>query len=628
MDGTGDLLAVGAPGTDLGAFAKNGSVTIYRYNKQNGSWEKQNFTSNAGKFMDPNYNNFGDKVSLSGNGTTLISSYGWFEPTKSYNYVYNLVNYAPIAANYAPIAVADQITVAEGGTITTLLGGGTSLLANDTDAENNPLTAIVVTNPINGILTLNSNGTFNYVHNGSETISDSFTYKANDGNSNSNIVTVTITINPVNDAPIAVADQITVAEGGTTTTLVGGINNVLTNDTDSENNALTAKLVSGVTNGILTLNSNGTFSYVHNGSETTSDSFTYKANDGALDSNTVTVIITITPVNDAPIAVADQVLVLKGGTSTTLVGGATSVLTNDTDAENNKLTASLVSGVTSGTLTLNADGTFSYVHNDSGTTFDSFTYKANDGTLNSNVVTVTITIIPSFTLPSTNFSIQVKDETCITKSNGEINITAVESYGYVATVNGKSYNFVNNSLTVSNQPPGTYSICISIPGKIFEQCFTAIVSKGKTITGKLRAATNKVSVEIVEGTAPFQIFVNGKEQFETELTTFSVVVKKGDLLEVKTAKSCEGIYSKGIGDLLGAITLYPNPTSGSFEINLPTSRKEVVIDLYTAASQLISKRTYPIENERVQLNLGNEPSGVYIVKIYLDTPENLTIIKN
>ena len=430
------------------------------------------------------------------------------------------------------------------------------------------------------------------------------------------------------DAPIAVADQITVAEGGTATTLVGGINNVLTNDTDAENNALTAKLVSGVTNGTLTLNSNGTFSYVHNGSETTSDSFTYKANDGALDSNTITVIITITPVNDAPIAVADQLLVLKGGTATTQVGGAASVLTNDTDVENNTLTAILVSGVTNGTLTLNANGTFSYVHNDSGAMSDSFTYKANDGALDSNTVTVIIEVVNAFTLPSTNFTVQVKDETCTGKNNGEINLTAVESYSYVASINGKVYNFINNSLVVPNLTPGTYAICITIPGKIFEQCYNVNVAKGKTITGKFSTASNKASIEILEGTAPYQIFVNGKEQFETESTIFSVDVKKGDLLEVKTAKSCEGIYSKDVGDLLGTIALYPNPTTGSFEISIPTSRKEVLIDLYTASSQLISKRIYPVLNEKVHLNLEKESLGVYFVKIYLDTPVTLTIIKN
>jgi hypothetical protein len=72
---------------------------------------------------------------------------------------------------------------------------------------------------------------------------------------------------------------------------------------------------------------------------------------------------------------------------------------------------------------------------------------------------------------------------------------------------------------------------------------------------------------------------------------------------------------------LDANSLYPNPTTGSFEISLPTSRKEVVIDLYTLSSQLISKRTYQVVNEKVYLNIENESSGVYFVKIYLDTPK-------
>lgn len=99
-----------------------------------------------------------------------------------------------ITINDAPIAVADQMTVVQGGTATTLVGGSTSVLSNDTDAESNTLTAVEVTGPTNGILILNSNGTFSYVHNGSESISDSFTYKANDGNTDSNAVTVSIII--------------------------------------------------------------------------------------------------------------------------------------------------------------------------------------------------------------------------------------------------------------------------------------------------------------------------------------------------------------------------------------------------------------------------------------------------
>uniref|UniRef100_UPI0004936129 Ig-like domain-containing protein n=1 Tax=Flavobacterium sp. KJJ TaxID=1270193 RepID=UPI0004936129 len=201
------------------------------------------------------------------------------------------------AVNDNPVAAADSYTTAEGGTLN--VPALTGVLANDTDAEGNALIAILVSGPSNGTLTLNSDGSFSYTHNGSETLTDSFTYKVNDGTADGNTVTVNLTVAPVNDAPAATADSYTTAEGGTLN--VPALTGVLANDTDAEGNALTAILVSGPSNGTLTLNSDGSFSYTHNGSETLTDSFTYKVNDGTADGNTVTVNLTVAPVNDAPV---------------------------------------------------------------------------------------------------------------------------------------------------------------------------------------------------------------------------------------------------------------------------------------------------------------------------------------
>ncbi len=99
--------------------------------------------------------------------------------------------------NNAPVAVADSFIVALNGTATVLDGGKTSVLANDTDVEKEILNAALVSSPVNGTLTLNSDGTFSYVHNGSNTTTDSFSYKANDGNSDSNVVNVNIIISHV-----------------------------------------------------------------------------------------------------------------------------------------------------------------------------------------------------------------------------------------------------------------------------------------------------------------------------------------------------------------------------------------------------------------------------------------------
>jgi rhamnogalacturonan endolyase len=99
--------------------------------------------------------------------------------------------------NNPPVAIADSFTVALNGTATVLDGGKKSVLANDTDVERNVLNAVLVSSPANGTLILNSDGTFSYVHNGSDTTTDSFSYKANDGNSDSNVVNVNITISHI-----------------------------------------------------------------------------------------------------------------------------------------------------------------------------------------------------------------------------------------------------------------------------------------------------------------------------------------------------------------------------------------------------------------------------------------------
>src|SRR5207249_11812947 len=130
---------------------------------------------------------------------------------------------------------------------------------------------------------------------------DSFTYQAKDASLLSNTVTVTLTINAVNDAPVGVVDSYSTNED--TLLTVSAANRVLKNDTDPENDALTAVLVTPPTHATVsgfTLNGDGSFSYTPAANYNGTDSFTYQAKDASLLSNTVTVTLTINPVNDAP----------------------------------------------------------------------------------------------------------------------------------------------------------------------------------------------------------------------------------------------------------------------------------------------------------------------------------------
>jgi Leucine-rich repeat (LRR) protein len=232
------------------------------------------------------------------------------------------------------------------------------------------------------------------------------------------------------------------------------------------------------------------------------------------------------------------------------------------------------------------------------------------------------------TLASDNFTIESKGETCLNENNGEINIAAKANYNYVANINGTDYTLTNNTLKVSNLTPATYTIQITIPGHYFEQNFSVNIPKAATITGKSTVSSRLASVEITAGTAPYTVFVNGKEQFETTSKTFSVAVNKGDFLEVKTAKACEGIYLKEINaDAEASILAHPNPTKGEFTIEIPVSLKNINIDVYTADSKIISSETKSVTNGQIKLNIENQSSGIYYVKVYLNTPKYLKIIK-
>src|SRR5204862_153770 len=101
---------------------------------------------------------------------------------------------------------------------------------------------------------------------------------------------------------------------------------------------------------------------------------------------------TITPVNDAPVATADSYATAEDTPLTVMA--ATGVLANDTDVDGDPLTAALATAPTKGTLALNANGSFTYTPNATVNGSDTFTYRASDGTLTSNLATVTMTITP------------------------------------------------------------------------------------------------------------------------------------------------------------------------------------------------------------------------------------------
>ena len=282
------------------------------------------------------------------------------------------VNDAPVAADTTINATEDTVY------------NGTLPAASDADGD--PVTYALGTAATNGTAVVNADGSFSYTPNANYNGGDSFTYTVDDGNGGNNTYTVTVNVAPVNDAPVANPDAYTVNEGSTTTL------DLAANDTDADDGLDLASItiVSGPTNGTLTVNTDGTVDYTHDGSETLADSFIYTIDDlSGMTSNTGIVSLTITPVNDAPIPGNDN-LTTNQGTPLTITP-ITDLLVNDTDAEGNLLTITSFTQPANGTVVNNGDGTWTYTPDSTFNGVDSITYTIDDG--NGGTATATLNLI-------------------------------------------------------------------------------------------------------------------------------------------------------------------------------------------------------------------------------------------
>src|SRR5262249_28533745 len=149
---------------------------------------------------------------------------------------------------------------------------------------------------------------------------------------------------------------------------------------------LKAILISGPAHGTLALNADGTFSYTPAANFNGTDSFTYRASDGSLTGGLATVTITVRPVNDAPV-VRDASVTTPEDTPPP---GPLASTAADVDAD--PLTFAVVSGPSHGALALNPNGGYTYTPLPNYFGPDSFVFKANDGTADSNLATVTVIV--------------------------------------------------------------------------------------------------------------------------------------------------------------------------------------------------------------------------------------------
>ncbi|MBO6577208.1 MAG: tandem-95 repeat protein [Rhodothermales bacterium] len=203
--------------------------------------------------------------------------------------VQSTISFVVEAVEDQPVAVADSAETTEDASVTI------PFLGNDYDPDGDHFYLASLDDPQNGRAVFVGQHNLVYIPNPDFAGTDTFTYSIADRPGVAVVGTVTITVRATNDAPVAVADSVQTSED---TRLVAAL---LLNDLDVDGDTLRVTAVSQPAHGATVIQADGTVSYVPNEDFFGSDRFTYVAGDGQSESEETAVIVTVSPVNDAPV---------------------------------------------------------------------------------------------------------------------------------------------------------------------------------------------------------------------------------------------------------------------------------------------------------------------------------------
>ena len=411
-----------------------------------------------------------------------------------------------------------------------------------------------------GTLTLNADGSYTYVANNADslaagaTATDVFTYTISDGKGGTDTATLTITVTGTNDAPIANNDTGKVAENATlTATATQGVlktysDTVITSvaDTDIDGDTLTVTAVrtgtetgtgtSGTvgsaltgTWGVLTLNADGSYSYVASKADslaagaTATDVFTYTISDGKGGTDTAQLTITITGVNDAPVDGNETNSTNEDTTLTVLDGAAGDLLNNafDVDGGTLSITSYTIAGITGtytagqsvtitgkGTITINANGSYTFVPvaNWNGTV-PQITYTVSDGQGGTDTSTLDITVTPVNDAPV--------DGNETNSTNEDMTLTVLD---------GSAGDLLNNATDVDGDSLTIASYTIAGMTGTYTAGQSATITDKGTITINANGSYTFVPVSNWNGTVPLITYTVTDGKGGTDTSTLQLTV--------------------------------------------------------------------------------------------------------
>ena len=326
-------------------------------------------------------------------------------------------------------------------------------------------------------------------------------------------------------------------------------------------------------------------------------------------------------VNTPPIAQNDNINTYIGCNSSILIGNISSLLANDYDADGNTLTALLNSPTSHGNITINTDGTFTYINDGTNNQFDSFTYIVNDGLVNSNIATVYITLNPQIT-PLFNQVAPICSGNTLaalpTTSNNSITGTWFPEINNTSTT---TYTFTPNSDQCANTTTMTIQVSnISAPTGLNLQTLLDGQTIGDiVVTGQniIWYASESDAISQINSLPSNTILVDGETYYATQTinnctsqSSFSVTINLTLNLPIIIKNN---------------LIFFPNPVENNFYFESDTMISK--IEIKNILNQLIIAKNY--NSLSGEINLSILKSGNYIFTIYTEEGQkNIKIIKN
>ena len=292
-----------------------------------------------------------------------------------------------VGMNHAPVAVGESFSIDEDAVLSSVDVG--ELTANDRDADGDPLAVNLVEAPLHGVLDLNG-AQFSYRPDANYFGSDRFRYSVSDGELSSDVVAADILVRSINDAPLALTDRYTTHQNQPLDVSV--VEGVLSNDSDVESQALTARIHANTSHGLLDLHADGSFNYSADAAFVGHDEFSYEVSDGEAASIGRAIIDVTASGNQRPLAVGEVFVIAEDSVLDTR--SLESLLANDRDPEGQPLSLVILAQPAVGTLETFPGGHIRYVPARNAVGDVTIPYAVSDGELESLPVDLRITLLP------------------------------------------------------------------------------------------------------------------------------------------------------------------------------------------------------------------------------------------